>query len=665
MPPLIKSTQVVLTLLALSITAFASDLTTNDIALSYLNRIAQKSAQLFEETALSEQCSAQRRKELEQKVLNFSAQHLRENDIYSVIEENNQKAFSAVLISVRNQGSPLDTRVHGIALVNKNDTWLPAPLPGSFTNSGYGYDSQVEKTVRALEEWMIKASIKHEEEINEFEFQKLTDQLSKIKKDRGATLLTNKETLLNFIEHCREKDLEKALVSMGFGNDSSSESLKSALQHLNTGFAQNDINKLWTLMTSEDVIVQVLNGKNDASSTTVGFFNPLGENNIHFIDFQLTQTEEEIIVKLPEDLTSSNLPENQRLSTKKKIHINKEKSEEFLTSIITEHSKKTFLTAQQAHQHLLAAFGNRNFSQCVELLPRIGDFYSDEANQHKALTNLSLLWKELRSFKESALKENTILEDGNLAYAPINLSLAANPGEYKNISIWYVKDLNGWHILDDLTLAEYKEPSILTSANTLKEKFQLIQAEQNKKHLEKTLNQITVLTPSLLNKNTKEAITEDAAIDIVKKFRETLRDRDTELALAMGATIIEQPSINTLKNMQYSIKGAASDTEQDQVLGTFASGSWRGVSVQTKSKTGEIHDYPLYLIVDSNQGAKIILDIDLRHEINKGRELLNSKTWLRINASLTAIDSQHIQSIYTEHTKLAEIEIKKEIQVLE
>ena len=58
----------------------------------------------------------------------------------------------------------------------------------------------------------------------------------------------------------------------------------------------------------------------------------------------------------------------------------------------------------------------------------------------------------------------------------------------------------------------------------------------------------------------------------------------------------------------------------------------------------------------------ILLDVDLRYEINKGRELLNDRTWNKLKKTIDAPSVTSLKKLMEEHNKLVSndiIEIKK------
>ena len=95
------------------------------------------------------------------------------------------------------------------------------------------------------------------------------------------------------------------------------------------------------------------------------------------------------------------------------------------------------------------------------------------------------------------------------------------------------------------------------------------------------------------------------------------------------------------------------------MIGYSNHGKWTGITLYKKSKFAELDDYPLYLIVNTPKGLKLLLDIDLRHPTNRGRRLLNNKIWKQLEVSLPAESLKNVRSIFEEHQKISLADIAK------
>lgn len=132
-----------------------------------------------------------------------------------------------------------------------------------------------------------------------------------------------------------------------------------------------------------------------------------------------------------------------------------------------------------------------------------------------------------------------------------------------------------------------------------------------------------------------------------------MRSRDTQPALSHCAILKGTNDAQALKALNYALRGASDHTDQDLILGTTRKGNWTGISVRTESKLAEAHDYPLYLIANTEEGLRILIDVDLRHPSNKGRTLLNKKNWSKCEEILPMESIDDLKVIFEEHLKLS------------
>lgn len=87
--------------------------------------------------------------------------------------------------------------------------------------------------------------------------------------------------------------------------------------------------------------------------------------------------------------------------------------------------------------------------------------------------------------------------------------------------------------------------------------------------------------------------------------------------------------------------------------------------MRTQSKTSGTHDYPMYLFLNTNNGAKILLDIDLRYPSNKGRSIINKKNWDKIEKNFPNDSLKRVETIFVAHEKITLKNIQEEKKIHE
>ena len=170
-----------------------------ELAITYLKRIAKGELDLAKHTALSPNCSIARRKIIRDRINLVQSEYLREDDSLTFEAVKDEGQFSAILIRADHPSSPLSSRIFSVALLQKDGAWKVAPLPGSFANTAYGYDENVEKQVKNLENWMTIEKVKREINYREQAANKFEAKLAEIEKQLQLEKRTAQKSVSHFI----------------------------------------------------------------------------------------------------------------------------------------------------------------------------------------------------------------------------------------------------------------------------------------------------------------------------------------------------------------------------------------------------------------------------------------------------------------------------------
>ena len=628
-----------------------------NVAIQYIKKLAKDEVDLNRDTAISEHCGIQRRKVIREQLTFLRKTHFSDGDTFTVESQQTKGDFAAVLLRAENSSSPLSTRIHALALVRKKENWLVAPLPGSFANTDYGYDESVEKTVRTLELWMAREKATRESQARRSAEDQLLTSIKKEEKSTHLESLTKKQAALNFITQCRKKNLFGVLAALGGASDKLTDSLATTVHLVSQGLGTDDTANDWQLVTNPSVIVQAITTDSKSKEIAIGFWNPLTKKSAHILYFSTHQFNGKIFVKLPHPLRIAMLPERERWQQKwQHIHHDEDELIELLPNAIFKNNHP--IKFPDGHQKLRETFIKNlnalNFKECIRLLPRNGEYFGKKENQRNTLTQLSRLWGNLYRLRTAPRRDLNPIEDKNLALLPLQYAKPNRPGEFQIIKIWLIKESDGWHLIPEETLKQYADKHLLSNMRQLESKMRSMDKEQQEPYPRSLMEKVVTISPPL----TLAAVENETAEKTLTHFRLFLRSKDTASALSTCAVLKGTSNTLTLKNFNYAIRGAADHRDTDHILAITRAGKWLGISLRTESKTSGTYDYPLYLIANTNQGPKIILDIDLRYATNKGRKLLNSRNWSKLEKSLPKASQANIKTIFTKHEKLSAADIK-------
>jgi hypothetical protein len=634
--------------------------TISELAISYLKKIANGDLDITKDTALSSNCSSSRRIKIREHLTFIQLNYFRKNDTFSLELLEQGEQFSAVLIRVENTATPLDTRIISVAMAREKDGWKPAPLPNSFTNINYGYDESVEKKIKHLEKWMTTEKTKREIAIREKATSKFQSLLAKNEKELQPNKLDAGTAVLKFIDACQHNNLMKALVSMGAASDALDNPLDDTVNVVSNGLETRDTNNKWQLLTNSSSIYNIMNIDNKRNEVAVGFYNPLMRTSSQVLYFPIKEKGQKTFVRLSPSLEAAVKPnKNQR---QRHFHHRRDDEQKLIRKIPSVIFKNIETKHAKSPEKLVEDFlGATNFKDAVALLPTKELPIPSEDGQIALLESLAFLWQGFNSVRSLPKPSIKIARDGLLAAAPLEYAQPKKLGAFQTWRLWMIKGDKGWHLIPEKSIAAIVDEKIKLKIKGLSEKLAIITKNQHKELIKKVLSHVTKIDLVEL----KEAVTKQEAINLFKLYRSRLRSNDYAAALDCCALLDNSSDTRTLKNFNYAIRGASDHTKDDLILGVVKSGKWSGVSVRTQSKTSGTHDYPMYLFLNTNNGAKILLDIDLRYPSNKGRSIINKKNWDKIEKNFPNDSLKRVETIFVAHEKITLKNIQEEKKIHE
>lgn len=620
------------------------------LAISYLKRVAKGELDIAKHTALSPNCSIARRKIIRERLKLLQSSYLRKDDNYSLEAIKADGQFAAALIRAEHPSTPLTSRIFAIALLHKKDGWKASPLPGSFANTGYGYDEKVEKTIKSLEHWMAAEKIKRETAHRTQAATEFQAALAKIENEMQLDKFSAQESVRNLIEQCRSKSLMRVLASMGAASGALTESLENTISTVSRGLAIDEQENDWQCVTSRASVYAIMNIDDKRSEIAVGFYNPMLRKQSKVLYFPFEKKDGKTFARLSPMLTVALLPENERWQLRWR---NRREDERNLllkipATILSKIEPKTVESPEKLLATFLSKIKSDQFQGAIELLPGKGHHFEKEKEQAAMLTNLATLWKGLAKVKSSPRPQFEIIKEGSLALAPLQYALPNKPGRFQTWNLWMLRSKDGWQLVPENTIKSIQNDKLLLSMKALEKRLASMTLNQRKEISRKMLSQVSKIKPE----NLKQAVSEKEAIALFKKFRGHLRSDDNQAALSCCAVLIGTDDSRTLKNFNYALRGVDDHIKDDRILGVITSGVWSGISARTQSRLAGTHDYPVYLCLHTAKGPKILLDIDLRHASNKGRKLINTSNWDKLKKNVPAKAFKQIQTIFTQHEKL-------------
>ncbi|NQX01852.1 hypothetical protein HQ447_14445, partial [bacterium] len=143
-------------------------------------------------------------------------------------------------------------------------------------------------------------------------------------------------------------------------------------------------------------------------------------------------------------------------------------------------------------------------------------------------------------------------------------------------------------------------------------------------------------SPLLTAVDSQPAPTEEEARLVVEQWLAATRKGDVKAALARVARLnTAQSDSLVLQNLGYEIAAARRSSEISVITEVSAADPWTVVGA--KVNQGEKTSFPLYPVVRTPQGAKILIEIDLFASGNRGREFLNKAAFERLGKTSNSV----------------------------
>ncbi len=626
-------------------------------AISYLEMLNSGDYNLTDNTALSSYCSSSRITEIKTQLAFYKKTSLSHGDKYQLIDKKVLGSLAAVIIRAENQSSPLNTHIHALAMVEHNGTWLPAPLPGSFTNTISTYELDTEKATKNLEQWMAKEKNKYQTNARNKASNKLLSKVSQEAEKIDLKNITPEQLTLELIHALRSKDTPKSLAILGVASDVLAPTLETLTSKLSNGLKINSIDNEWTLVKDAAALVQIMHLDTKNNKVAVGFWNPLvkTEKRAAILYFPFYKSEGKTFLKLPKLLSIGLLSRIERLRQRRRLSdVDRNKllsklPEKILqnTAVKTHTDKETLLTT------IIGSPKKSEFLKLISLLPREAKFLNTAAQKKESLEAVSELLVRLQTMQSRSMLNPSPFQNKNIALAPLHVINPHIPEEFTIINIWMIKLEKSWHLIPERILAKHGGAEINLTIQKLLQEMRATQKAAQAKLLHKITAGITSLSPPLQLPPPSEALAKETLFN----FFELLKSNKIRPALHYCAALDNTSNQQILKTSSYLIRGKADQATVTQVLGYHQTDNWAALSLKTHPKSSDKKNYPLYLIVNTAHGCKVLLDIELHHSTNKGQELLNKKAWEKLTNSLPKESLSAVQALFKKHTKLSSQDI--------
>ena len=620
----------------------------NVVAQSFLEGVRGAGATLEEVlggTALSPFCGEEKRKWIEGRLRGLRQKLRAERPELTVLETKKDGNYAGVLIAVRPEDDPYGLSVLTLGLKRVGDEWKVAPVLGTFENTNVGFDPAVRKQVGVLEQWMAGQRVLREADLQ-------VEALEGLKKDlwKAELLVAGesvKEIVGRLLKACGEGDLAVALACLGVKADNLDDQ-DGQLRMVSQGLGGNASSGQWRWLTSRDVVPVVAEERREGNETVVQvlFYDGASSGGATMMEFAARKVSGRWVVTLPWEHRGERGSWNfddfrggrQRGGLKGK----------FAKFFEAEHPVEYSQTARAMGARIDAVLRDGNLADFFKLLSRDGTFA--EGERRVTYAEAAQLWREFRKRGRDATHGELVevMEEGTAALVVMHLVTTARLDRMELVTMLLVHREDGWSIAPGVVAPGNWET--MPPRESVDQKQVMMKFARRKTELQQQVAESFLKGFVVVDRDFKKPVAKEAAADLVRTFREHLRDGEIPRAIAC-CVLLDRPKggWEGLKSLGYEYRGARKSDGQDRELCIQSEGDWAAVSLRLGMELSDLPDYPLYLVRATSEGPRIVMDAGLRYATNKGRELLNGHNLDYMAAHLDEDELGLVKKLFTVH----------------
>jgi hypothetical protein len=555
------------------------------------------------DTALSPQTSATKRREIARRLERLA------DDLGSDPLEAGSVKFdgeiAAVLVRKDDGFDPASLRVFSIALVKRGEAWVAAPLPASFENTGLGYSPDLRQRAAALQDWMLRQQVLELESLRDQSAERLRQNIEKALSAETLRKLDSKQVAEHFIDACARRNLPAILGLLGGLSVNPPDDWPSRLNSATAAVRSPEPKWPWHLMVSKNVLrVPVHHEEDDGQALdSIACLDPVGGGSsrpamprIELVHLEISKSADGLWRVDPparffQEPSGNDEPQDDSLDA--------DLLAAFPEKLPAVYPPEPAPTARLASEKLLERLREGDFPSLARLIQPGG-------NSVDACIRAARTWWAMR--EPGGIRRLIPLgfkEDARTASAACQLFSTRSPDRLDLRIFHFEKSANGW--LWTPQPAPEVEQALRDWAN-----------EQSNGWQDRLLADCVELE-SLPETG---APSDAEARAVVESWLKAIAAGDVTAALRLTARFNTPKSETTvLRNLGYEMSGIRNSNEPPAITGVQHGGILTAVGVRSATEDKPAH--PLYPVVNTPAGPRILIEIDLIASQNRTRDFLN------------------------------------------
>ncbi len=628
-------------LLALIVQAVAAPSEPGETAIRYLEKIRTREVDLTPgaDTALSAQTSDAKRKEisrrLERMARDLGADPL---EIGAVKLDGD---LAAVLIHKIGGFDPGRLQVFPVALIKREKGWSAAPLPASFENSGIGYAAALRKRIESLENWMLSQRAFDLETLRDQSEQRMRSRIESSLPAHAMRAMDAFTATERFLRACETRNLPEVLGLLGGLSNVLPDDWALRLKSADAALADSpNALRPWRLLIAPEVLRVSVYQEEDQENAmaSIACLDPLGNPpefrtpRVELVHLELNKTPDGFWrVDPPAGFTEEPGPESEDEGE----NLDSDLLDLFPAKLALKYPAKPEPTAAAIRDAVFAAFSADSPASWAPLVHTAGE----PEPVRETCAAASQVWWETRN-RNTPRKPIPLAfhESGNAAAAIAQFFDPRNPDKIDLRTLYFHKTDMGW----------------LWSPTPDDDTTRPLQAwveDQEEKWDESWQEKLLVDSIPIDRLQPSSAPEESAARAVVETWLAALRKGDITAALAITVRLKPTDSAQILlRNLGYELGGTQRMTQPATITGVRRGSYFTAVSVKNPLEEKPAH--PLYPVISTPAGPRILLEVDLLASGNRSRDYLNKTALNRLRKTDTDAAAE-LEKSFSSHQQSA------------
>lgn len=551
--------------------------------------------------------------------------------------------LAAVLVWKEDGYDPSHMRVFSVAMIRRGNRWLPAPVPASFENCGIGYRKEVRRQIEDLERWMLEQQVHDLARLQRDSVQRMQERISKDIRREELKQSTPSALIERFLAACAARREHEILGLIGGLSSPLPEDWAQQASSVELATGQDHPSSPWRLLMSPNVLrVRVLMEEDEQEvlatyaclDTEAGPIDSRGLAKIQLVHLNLAKSEEGCWqIRIPDFLWQAHEGEYAVADE----NLDRDLLDRFAEETRKLHPAHRVADANEAVDGLIRTLQEGQLGQLIRWV----HIDPDPEQGRLAILHAAQVWSKLHGlnadFNLWSLNQLLPLESltrGDRAAASGQVFSVRKPDRFDPVTLYLKSSSGGW-----LWEANASAAMLETFKDWVEEQRRKWQTDW-RDHL---IRHCPVVDPIPIS----GAPEEGACRDLMERWIKSIRDGDIAAAIGCCARLkaADSPTL-LLRNLGYEFSSALKGRSAPRYHHFLSDQGWSAAGL--RSDLGDKPSFPLYPIVNTSDGPKILLEIDLIGQAGRSREFLNRSSLLRLG-KIDANAAKTLQSLFSRH----------------